>query len=132
MGGLILPERRRAPGLGIAPVDAHISAMTQNASGLAPFAVAALMAAIPATPVSAQTGGQPLFPTPEEMEEFTGALRGALEDLAERSEPMLRRFELLLEDPDAYEAPEVLPNGDIILRRKTPLTPEDEPPGTNT
>ena len=31
-----------------------------------------------------------------------------------------------LEDLDAYHLPEVLPNGDIIIRRKVPLIPEKE------
>jgi hypothetical protein len=30
-----------------------------------------------------------------------------------------------LRDLSAYHPPEVLPNGDILIRRRTPLVPED-------
>lgn len=61
-----------------------------------------------------------------------------LEGLADDMLPLLRElraemgpaFRTLLEEVDdwsAYRAPEILPNGDIILRRKVPLTPDDAP-----
>ena len=48
-------------------------------------------------------------------------LRGILGDI----EPALRELEGALQELNAYHPPEVLPNGDIIIRRKTPkvLTP---------
>ncbi len=52
-------------------------------------------------------------------------LRGLMEEL----EPALRDLGSTIDDLSAYHAPEVLPNGDIIIRRKVPLTPppsEDE------
>jgi len=63
-------------------------------------------------------------------EEAAPTLR-ELQDLAERTGPNLRAFldqmgpafaELIdrVEDWTRYEAPEMLPNGDIILRRKRP------------
>lgn len=62
-----------------------------------------------------------------EMEPALDELRGLAEDM----EPALREFvgemgpalvELLgkIEDLSAYHPPEMLPNGDIILRKKTP------------
>ncbi|MDF1669836.1 MAG: hypothetical protein P1U83_09490 [Roseovarius sp.] len=65
----------------------------------------------------------------------------ALDDLmalADDMEPVLRDFvsemgpafvELLsqIEDLSAYHPPEILPNGDIILRKKTPEEMPDEP-----
>lgn len=62
------------------------------------------------------------------MDEMEPAIRG-LEGMAEELEPALRQFaremgpglrDLLekVEDWSHYEPPEVLPNGDIILRRK--------------
>ena len=74
-----------------------------------------------------------------EMEPAMDDLRG----LAEEMGPDLKRFveemgpafgDLMgrIGDINAYHPPEMLPNGDIILRRKTPLEPEDEtvdPPG---
>ncbi|MGI1663106.1 AAA+ family ATPase [Palleronia sp. KMU-117] len=43
-------------------------------------------------------------------------LRGLLAEM----EPALRGLQGALRDLDAYHAPEILPNGDIIIRRKTP------------
>ena len=44
-------------------------------------------------------------------------LRGLLSEM----EPALRELEGALRELDAYHPPEVLPNGDIIIRRKVPL-----------
>lgn len=45
----------------------------------------------------------------------------ALRELAENMEPAMRKLLEIVDDFDAYHLPEVLPNGDIIIRRKTPL-----------
>ena len=47
-----------------------------------------------------------------------------LKGLMAEMEPALRDLERVIEGLDAYEAPEVLPNGDIIIRRKRPLEPD--------
>ena len=39
----------------------------------------------------------------------------------------MRAIELMLEMIPQYEAPEVLPNGDIIIRRKNPSDEVEEP-----
>ncbi len=49
-------------------------------------------------------------------------LRGLMAEI----EPALRDLGGAINDLSAYHAPEVLPNGDIIIRRKVPLIP---PPG---
>lgn len=65
-----------------------------------------------------------------------------LEGLAEKVGPDLRRFveemgpafaEIMNEigDLSAYHPPEILPNGDIILRKKTPEEMQENPPGEN-
>lgn len=78
------------------------------------------------------------------MQEARPAMEG-MKEMAERLGPQLREFaqemgpalaEILkdVEDLSVYEAPEKLPNGDIIIRRKPdeetppdlPLAPEDE------
>ncbi|HEY9039889.1 MAG TPA: hypothetical protein VIN05_13210 [Roseovarius sp.] len=78
------------------------------------------------------------------MQEARPAMEG-MKEMAERLGPQLREFaqemgpalaEILkdVEDLSVYEAPEMLPNGDIIIRRKpveepapdAPLQPEDE------
>ena len=60
-------------------------------------------------------------------EEMEPALRD-LEGLAEDAQPFLRDLQRQLgdvvQDLDAYEAPEILPNGDILIRRKEPLPPD--------
>lgn len=41
-------------------------------------------------------------------------------------EPAIDGFQGFVDDFNAYHAPEVLPNGDIIIRRKKPVEPEAE------
>ena len=70
------------------------------------------------------------------LREMEPALRD-LEGMAEDIEPALRDFALQMgpaftellgqvDDLSNYHLPEILPNGDIIIRRKVPLVPEDE------
>ncbi len=72
----------------------------------------------------------------EEMEPALDDLRG----MAEEMQPAFRRFvqemgpalaDLMdkVDDWTVYHPPEILPNGDIILRRKTPQERADEPQG---
>lgn len=49
-------------------------------------------------------------------------LRGLLEEM----EPALRDLRDRVGDLSAYHPPEILPNGDIIIRRKVPLEPGEE------
>lgn len=73
------------------------------------------------------------------LDEMEPALDG-VEGLAQQMAPALRNFakemgpklsEILedVEDWNAYQAPEMLPNGDIIIRRKPdhPLVPPETP-----
>ena len=54
------------------------------------------------------------------------ALRLFMKGLMAEMEPALDDLGNLLDNLDAYHPPEVLPNGDIIIRRKTPLEKELE------
>ena len=54
-------------------------------------------------------------------------MRMMVEGLAQEMAPAMDQLRDLTDRLDAYEAPEVLPNGDIIIRRKTPLSPEEAP-----
>lgn len=56
------------------------------------------------------------------MEDFGPAMRNFAQEMG----PALRDLMDQVEDWSVYEAPEVLPNGDIIIRRK-PDAPEFEP-----
>ncbi len=51
------------------------------------------------------------------------ALRLFMKGLIQEMEPAIDDLSGLLENLDAYHAPEVLPNGDIIIRRKQPIEP---------
>ena len=57
------------------------------------------------------------------------ALRLFMKGLMAEVEPALDDLGDLLDNLDAYHPPEVLPNGDIIIRRKTPLEREAEEGG---
>lgn len=50
-----------------------------------------------------------------------------LQQLFEEMGPALEDLEGFVDDLNAYEAPEILPNGDILIRRK-PDRPKDEAP----
>lgn len=52
-----------------------------------------------------------------------------LDSLMAEMEPALRDLAGLIGDIRNYHPPEMLPNGDIILRRKVPLDPEAAPEG---
>ena len=51
-----------------------------------------------------------------------------LDGLARRIDPYLAQLGALLGDLTAWEAPEVLPNGDILIRRRPAPAPGDQPP----
>ncbi len=70
------------------------------------------------SPVQAQTEDGDLKEGMDLLSEGTKLLlRGLMGEI----EPALRELEGALRDMNAYHPPEVLPNGDIIIRRKTPL-----------
>ncbi|TCO69284.1 AAA+ family ATPase [Rhodovulum euryhalinum] len=53
-------------------------------------------------------------------------LEPALRDLAQNMQPAMKKLIEIVDDFDAYELPERLPNGDIIIRRK-PDAPLPQP-----
>lgn len=67
-------------------------------------------------------------PEPEGRDLMSEALRLFMRGLLQEMEPAMDDFSALLDNLDAYHAPEVLPNGDIIIRRKTPSDPEESDP----
>ena len=64
-----------------------------------------------------------------EMEPALDDMAEGAQALAENIGPMLSQLMALVDDVRAYHPPERLPNGDIILRRKTPdeMAPPAEP-----
>jgi hypothetical protein len=97
-----------------------------------------LLALTLAAPVAAQDLVPPPLPEPEE--ESRGAdlieegakllLRGLMEEMdpaldemgkaLSEMEPAIRDLMALIDDIRHYHAPEIMPNGDIIIRKKTP------------
>lgn len=75
-----------------------------------------------ALPAAAQDAGEGGATDMQEgfslLEEGTRLL---LRGLMSQMEPALRELQGRLQELDSYHPPEVLPNGDILIRRKTPL-----------
>lgn len=67
-------------------------------------------------------------------EDFGAEARDAVQELLQLVNPMIDSLSLFIDGLPAYHAPEILPNGDIIIRRKpandndlkTPSGPEEE------
>lgn len=68
-------------------------------------------------------------PAFQEMDKALTEIRPMMKELG----PRLQELVTLLGDLDNYHAPEVLPNGDVLIRRKVPLAPPVGPrlPGPN-
>lgn len=63
----------------------------------------------------------------EGLDLFGEGTKLLLEGLRDQLGPALRDLRGAIGELDAYEAPELLPNGDIIIRRKEPLDPDEMP-----
>ena len=61
---------------------------------------------------------QQLQPALRDLDELSGSLEPALRSFTTEMAPYLRDLLQQVDDWSVYEAPEVLPNGDIILRKK--------------
>lgn len=106
-------------------------------AGMKPFRTALIAALFAAAPLHAQEDTPAEDMPAEDMGEGLslmeqGArmiLRGLMSEmdpLLQEMEPAFRDLARMIGDITAYHAPEVLPNGDIILRRKTPRDPQTE------
>lgn len=63
---------------------------------------------------------QPAF---DEMEKALAEMGPALEGFGEEVGPRLHQLIRLIDDFRNYDAPVMLPNGDILIRRNAPLAP---------
>lgn len=63
----------------------------------------------------------------QDFERFSEEAQRFFGDLAQNIAPMLEGLQEKIGDLSHYDAPEVLPNGDIIIRRK-PDAPKSPPP----
>jgi len=68
-------------------------------------------------------------PAIEEMESFAGEVEPALRSFADELGPALAQLMSMIDEIGNYEAPEVLPNGDIIIRRRPDAPPYVAPQG---
>ncbi|MEQ8293102.1 MAG: hypothetical protein RIA08_12930 [Roseovarius sp.] len=68
-------------------------------------------------------------PALRDLEGMAGEIEPALREFAQEMGPAFAELMAKVDDLSNYEMPEMLPNGDIIIRRKEPLEPEvpDEP-----
>lgn len=95
----------------------------------------ALTLAVAAPPAAAQTPevapppseGEPGTAVPE-ADALNEAARRALEDLLADLAPVLDALRQAVREIPLYGAPQILPNGDILIPRLDPDAP-DEPPG---
>lgn len=94
----------------------------------------ALALAVAAMPLAAQDQDSPDRPANRDLAEgaemlsegFKKLFRGLLDELEPAGEAAEQGWNDLVDwlgDLSAYEAPEQLPNGDILIRRKEPLAP---------
>lgn len=110
------------------------------------FAMPALVLSLLAAPVAAQQDddglnlmeeGARLFlrglmtemePALKELDEVTREMQPLLRDFAVEMGPALADLLEKVEDWTVYHPPEMLDNGDILIRRREPLTPETPDP----
>ncbi len=85
---------------------------------LAPAAIILSLSALPAT---AEEDG-----LREGLSLLQEGTRMMLRGLMAELEPGLRELQDRIGDLSAYHPPEILPNGDILIRRKEPLDPSEE------
>ncbi len=75
---------------------------------------------------------QEMEPTIEDLRGFADQFGPALQSFMQEMGPALADLAAQVQDWSVYEAPEVLPNGDIIIRKKPKdeteeVAPEEEP-----
>ncbi|MDF2234508.1 hypothetical protein P2H44_18260 [Albimonas sp. CAU 1670] len=115
------PARRARPTLALAALLAAAPAL------LAPSLAPAQQAQSPdqppaAAPEAEDDGWLPEIPG---LDEMTGAAREAIERLRLELGPALRQMRDAIAMLDDYGAPEMLPNGDILIPRKEPAAELD-------
>lgn len=69
---------------------------------------------------------QEVEPTLDDLQGLAEQVGPSLQDFVAQMGPALGDLMDQVEDWSVYEAPEILPNGDIIIRRKAEETPLDE------
>ncbi|WP_170422816.1 hypothetical protein [Ruegeria arenilitoris] len=70
---------------------------------------------------------QEMEPALEDLLGLADQFGPAMQSFIEQMGPALAELAGEIQDWSAYEAPEMLPNGDIIIRKKPPQAPDDQP-----
>lgn len=70
-----------------------------------------------------------MAPALEELEDLAREIEPALEKFVAEMGPAMTRLLAAIDDIDNYEAPEILENGDIIIRRSPDAPPWEGPMG---
>ncbi len=71
-------------------------------------------------------------PALDELEKALTEIGPAIEGFGQDVGPKLRQLLAMIDDFKNYDAPVMLPNGDILIRRNAPLVPKPEfTPGPN-
>ena len=94
------------------------------------FTALLIAATMAASPLAADDGKSPL-PSDDELEQLSDLAESWMKRFTDRMAPMVDQLKDMVDDMNAYQAPEMLPNGDIIIRRKPDapvVTPEEEMP----
>ncbi|MGB0506694.1 MAG: hypothetical protein ACPGGK_10910 [Pikeienuella sp.] len=84
--------------------------------------IAAFVATSPAT---AHEDGEPILPSEQELRNLGEAAKQWLNGLTSEISPFVEQLGGLIDDLKSYEAPEMLPNGDIIIRRRPDAPPPE-------
>lgn len=86
-------------------------------------------AAVTATPLHAGQHDAPKTPqtADDELSQLGEFAESWMKRFADQMSPMVEQLKEMVDDLNAYEPPELLPNGDIIIRRKPKAdTAEDD------
>lgn len=93
------------------------------------LAIACATGTVPAFAEDEKSIPETLQDLEREADILSEQARDAIETLLPMIESMMERLPLLIESLPEYEAPKIMPNGDIIIRRKRklPRIPDDKP-----
>ncbi len=86
-----------------------------------------IIAALTALPLSAPAEEHKPAPLPDGLDELAEGMRNFLDGIQEDIAPLMEDLAGRLQGLNQYHPPEVLPNGDIIIRRKQPNAVPDGP-----
>lgn len=100
--------------------------ITRRLPHIDPMKQILMTAALCTLPITAHAQDKPADQLLRLFELFSDETETILEDLMKELGPALESFSGMMDDITLYQAPEILPNGDIIIRRK-PDAPKPQP-----